>query len=125
LSLLPTLVDQFGRSGLRVEVHTQGVPRRLHAAADLSAYRVVQEALTNTLKHSGARHADVSIRWVPDALEIEVRDGGRGRNGSSSQIGQGLVGMRERVSLLGGEFLADNADSGGFVVLARIPVDAA
>jgi signal transduction histidine kinase len=94
----------------------------LHGAADLTAYRVVQEALTNTLKHSGARHAAVKLSWLENALEIEVSDHGRGRNGSAHGSGRGLAGMRERIDLLGGEFRAVDAEAGGFVVRAVIPV---
>jgi signal transduction histidine kinase len=90
---------------------------------DLSAYRIVQEALTNVLKHAGGASAVVCIRCHPDSLWVEVTDDGR--PGPSTGGGQGLVGMRERVALYGGEFSAEARPGGGFQVAARFPLHAA
>jgi signal transduction histidine kinase len=89
------------------------------AAVELSAYRIVQEALTNTLKHARAKHADVLVRYG-DLLSIEVRDDGRGVNGSDE--GRGLVGMRERAAMLGGTVSAGDAPGGGYLVTAELPL---
>src|SRR4029078_1850768 len=97
-----------------------------------SAYRIVQEGLTNTLKHAAARHADVELCFTPADLVVEVRDDGRGRaagrsNGTSGRSGYGLVGIRERVSIFGGEMSAGPRTGDGdvgFVLHARLPVEA-
>ncbi|TML92681.1 MAG: sensor histidine kinase [Actinobacteria bacterium] len=118
LDALDALVSQVRSSGVDVAVKVEGDPRPLPPALDLSAYRVVQEALTNTLKHAGATHADVSLRYGDDALDVEVRDNGAGiGNGGGS--GQGLIGMRERVVIFGGSLQAGPADGGGYTVAAR------
>ena len=88
---------------------------------DLSAYRIVQEALTNTLKHAGPARAEVAIRYRPDAVELEIADDGRGPAATNGD-GHGLVGMRERATLYGGELSAGARDGGGFVVRARLPI---
>jgi signal transduction histidine kinase len=89
------------RPGLEVDARVLGEPRPLPPSASVSAFRVVQEALTNAVRHSGARRASVRLRWLDDALEIEVVDDGRGGDGASHEGGFGLVGMRERVDLHG------------------------
>jgi signal transduction histidine kinase len=94
----------------------------LPRAIDLSAYRIVQEGLTNTLKHAHASHADVTVRYRPDELELEVADDGNGPV-TSNGLGHGLVGIRERVNIYGGEMSAGAAPAGGFVLNARLPVD--
>ena len=89
----------------------------------LCAYRVVQEALTNAIKHAGAARAEVSVRWGPDALELEVVDDGSAPGGGDAAPGgHGLVGMRERAALHGGSVEAGPSPAGGFVVRARIPL---
>jgi signal transduction histidine kinase len=107
-----------------VTVSVEGSPRELAPGVDVSAYRIVQEALTNALKHAGKARAVVVVRYEPDAVEVEVHDDGRGGDGAHSG-GHGLVGMRERVSVFGGEFSAGKRDSGGFVVRARLPLEGA
>jgi signal transduction histidine kinase len=93
----------------------------LPAALDLSAFRIVQEALTNTLKHAGPAQAVVTVRYTDGAVELEIADTGRGPSGGHS-TGHGLVGMRERAATFGGELEAAPGDEGGFVVRARLPL---
>jgi signal transduction histidine kinase len=128
LGELDALVAQVQAAGLPVELRIEGTPRPLPAAVDLSAYRVAQEALTNTLKHAGPAHAQLLVRYGRDALEITAVDNGSGVepavNGSGHRGGQGLVGMRERVSLFGGELRAGARPEGGFAVWARFPLPA-
>ena len=118
---LEPLLDEIRRAGLPVELHVEGEPFPLSRAVDLSAYRIVQEGLTNTLKHAQASQADVTIRYSPSDLQIEVRDDGAGA-ASGDGLGHGLVGIRERVKIYGGEMSADRANGGGFVLSARLPV---
>jgi len=106
-------------TGLQVALQVEGTPRRLPAAVDLSAYRIVQEALTNTLKHAHAEHVHVHVRYG-DTLLLEVRDDGQGcANGDGT--GNGLIGMKERVALLGGTIDAGSLAGGGYHVAASIP----
>src|SRR5919108_940874 len=99
-----TLVGQVREAGLPVELTVEGERRDLPAGIELSAYRIVQEALTNALKHAGDAHAQVSIRYGADSLELEILDDGRGARNGRAGGGHGLVGMRERVALYGGRF---------------------
>jgi signal transduction histidine kinase len=117
---LDALVKKVGRAGLPVEVHVEGDAVPLPRAIDLSAYRIVQEGLTNALKHAHAGHADVTVRYRPGELEVEVADDGLG-GGTSDGLGRGLVGIRERVNIFGGEMKAGQAPDGGFIVSARLP----
>jgi signal transduction histidine kinase len=98
-----------------------GDPFPLPRAIDLSAYRIVQEGLTNALKHARASRADVTFRYGSDDLRIEVRDDGEGV-ATSDGLGHGLVGIRERVTIYGGEMTAGAAPDGGFVLGARLPL---
>jgi signal transduction histidine kinase len=119
LENLEPLVERVRSTGLRVRLRVEGEPLPLPRALDLSAYRIVQEALTNILKHAAATHAEVLVRHRPDALQLEVRDDGRGpANGGSA--GHGLVGIRERVKLYDGEMTAGPANGGGFLVRASL-----
>ena len=118
---LGPLLDEVGRAGLPVRLHVEGDRYPLPRALDLSAYRIVQEGLTNALKHAGEAEADVTVRYRPDELELEVRDDGRGATASDG-LGHGLVGIRERVKIYGGELEAGPANGGGFVLSARLPV---
>ena len=122
LADLDGLVEQVGRAGLPVELHVDGEAFPLPRALDLSAYRIVQEGLTNALKHAGAAHADVRLRYRPDELRIEVRDDGSGAEPADDGPGHGLVGIRERVKIYGGEISAGAAPDGGFVLETRLPV---
>jgi signal transduction histidine kinase len=121
LADLAALAEQVGGAGLPVSVHTEGRPRRLPHALDVSAYRIVQEGLTNALRHAGASRADVTVRYGPGELGLEVRDDGAGGSAGDGG-GYGLAGIRERVKIYGGEMTAGPADAGGFVLRARLPV---
>ena len=117
---LGSLLDEIGRAGLPVELHVDGTPYPLPRGLDLSAYRIVQEGLTNALRHAHASDAEVTVRYGPGELEIEVRDNGRG-NGASDGLGHGLIGVRERVKLYGGRMSAGPTDA-GFVLSTRLPL---
>ena len=124
LAELGALVAQVSAAGLPVELRIEGTPRPLPAAVDLSAYRVAQEALTNSLKHAGPARAELTIRYGPDSLEVTTVDSGRGRSAArASGAGHGLIGMRERVKLFGGDLRTGTGLEGGFVVAARFPLD--
>jgi signal transduction histidine kinase len=120
---LDELIGQVREAGLPVELRTEGEPEALPPGVDLSAYRIVQEALTNTLKHAGPAHARVTIRYRNDEVEVEVTDNGAG-TGKGEGSGQGLIGMRERVAIYGGVFESGRQDGGGYLVRARLPLDA-
>jgi signal transduction histidine kinase len=145
LAEVPSLVEQVGRAGLRVELVVEGAQVPLPAGVDLSAYRIVQEALTNAVKHGGPGRARVLVRYGEDALRLQVHneaaDPPAARNGveppsaaagpfrpAASPLGDrqvrrsGLVGMRERVHLFGGELHAGPGPDGGFTVDARLPI---
>ena len=120
---LSVLVEQMEAAGLRVRMKVEGEPRAVPMAVGLSAYRIVQEALTNTLKHAGPVPADVVVRYAPGTIEIECVDsGGPGNTAGAANGGHGLAGMRERATLLGGEVTAHPAPEGGFAVRARLPL---
>jgi signal transduction histidine kinase len=120
---LDSLVEEIGRAGLPVRLHVDGEPVALPRGIDLSAYRIVQEGLTNALKHSHAGTADVTLRYGAEELQIEVRDDGEG-NSTSDGLGHGLVGIRERVKIYGGEMSAGTANGSGFVLSTRLPLSA-
>jgi signal transduction histidine kinase len=120
LAQLDDLLAGMRATGLPVEAVVEGEPRPLPPGIDLSAYRIVQEALTNALRHSGGAAARVLLRYEPEALEVEVVDDGRGPN-DDGDGGHGLIGMRERVQLFGGELTTGPAPGGGFAVRARLP----
>ncbi len=124
LRQISTLPQQMQEAGLRVSVRRVGEARSLPAGVDVSAYRIVQEALTNTLKHAGPAHADITLRYEPHELNLEILDNGRraSRPGNGGDHGRGLLGMRERVGLLGGELEAGRRPEGGFSVRARLPL---
>ena len=118
---LDSLLEEIGRAGLPAQLHLDGEPFPLPRAIDLSAYRIVQEGLTNALRHARASTADVTVRYRLDELQIEVRDNGEG--GSTSEgLGHGLVGVRERVKIYGGEMTAGTATEGGFILSTRLPL---
>jgi signal transduction histidine kinase len=122
LDALDSLVEDVIHAGLPVQLHVDGQPYALPRAIDLSAYRIVQEGLTNALKHAHASHADVTVRYRPDELELEVADDGKGPAATNGH-GHGLVGIRERAKIYGGEMSAGAAPAGGFILSARLPVD--
>jgi len=125
---LEALVDNARSTGLQVEIEIQGEIRPLPPGVDLSAYRIVQEALTNALKHGGPSSACVRMIYGSSTLEIEVTDDGRGAVPSLSQAaiagGHGLLGMRERAAAFGGALKAGPRRGGGFEVKASLPLDA-
>ncbi len=100
-----------------------GEPTALPRSVDLSAYRIVQEGLTNALKHSGARRAEVTVDYAPGELRLEVRDDGPGGFAKSDGLGHGLIGIGERVKAYGGDMSAFVATSGGFVLRASLPLE--
>jgi signal transduction histidine kinase len=113
LSELDRLVEQATTADLTATLHVEGDPVELSPGLDLAAYRIAQEGLTNALRHSGARHVRVSLRWTPARLDIEVADDGRGLSDPPSSGGHGLVGIRERVALYGGTVRLEPAPGGG------------
>jgi signal transduction histidine kinase len=124
LDELDRLVRELDEAGVPVAVAYDGRRVELPRGVDLSGYRIVQEALTNVLKHAGRAHASVLVRYEPGALSLEIVDDGRGVNGraeSTGRSGHGLVGMRERVAVYGGTFEAGPRVGGGFRVAARLP----
>jgi signal transduction histidine kinase len=124
LGAVDELVSQVRRAGLDVHLSVEGDRAPLPEALDLSAYRIVQEALTNTLKHASARHAWVDIRYGTSEVGVRVRDDGVGPSEPNGSGGRGLVGMRERVELFGGDLDVGPSATGGYVVSARLPVRA-
>lgn len=125
LDRVEELAEPLRAAGLGVDVRREGEPAPLPAGVDLSAYRIVQEALTNTLRHAGARRAEVTVRYRADEVELEVCDDGNGvAAGGAGTSGQGLTGMRERALLLGGTLEAGPLPRRGYRVRARLPLEA-
>jgi signal transduction histidine kinase len=124
LADLERLVRDVRGAGVEVDVHVAGARNELPPGVDFTAYRIVQEALTNVLKHAGPARASVTIGYESDALAVEVVDDGRGVNGRAPDGGHGLMGMRERVSVYGGTFEAGPRAGGGFRVAVRLPYGA-
>jgi len=128
LAHLDVLAERMTEAGLPVDLHIEGEAKPLPLGVDLSAYRIVQEALTNALQHAGPAAARVVVRYRPESVELEITDNGRGRSdgpggrsGEGHRSGHGLVGMRERAALVGGHVEA-GADGGhGYIVRARLP----
>jgi signal transduction histidine kinase len=125
LKRLDALVDQVREAGLPVELRVAGDEAPLPPGVDLSAYRIVQEALTNTLKHAGPAHARVFVRYGGDELELEISDDGHAQARDDDGGGHGLVGMRERVAVVGGDFESGRQAGGGFRIRARLPLGSA
>jgi signal transduction histidine kinase len=121
---LADIADLAERAGLRVDVAVRGMPRELPAGMDLAAFRIVQEALTNVVKHAGTGHGRVVVTYSDEAVAIEVTDEGAGAAGGGGE-GHGLIGMRERVALYGGEFSAGPLPGRGYRVSASLPIGAA
>ncbi|MFI5676773.1 sensor histidine kinase [Streptomyces cellulosae] len=135
LSRLPTLLESFRRAGLEVSVHQEGTARPLPPGVDLTAYRIVQEALTNVTKHAGTGSARVRLAWHRDRVTITVADDGGGARRAPSastgpsaptavdrQPGYGLIGMRERATAVGGSLSAGRRPEGGFLVSTQLPL---
>ena len=126
LDNLGALIEQARVAGLPVELAVDGDAEGVTPGVDLAAYRIVQEALTNVRKHGGSARTRVTVRYARDTLELEItNDGQGGRNGGGVGSGHGLVGMRERVAVYGGELEAGPRASGGYRVLARLPLERA
>jgi signal transduction histidine kinase len=133
LEHLESLAAAAREAGLPVEIMVEGDPRPLPPGVALSAYRIVQEALTNSLKHAGPARASVRVRYGRDVLEVQVADNGETTGGatlvvgnglgSPSAAGHGLIGMRERVALFGGTLETGPGPDGGYRVAARLPLD--
>ena len=122
LDMLPGLLEDVRAAGLDVRLVVDGEPRALSRGLDLSAYRILQEGLTNVLKHAHAQIAYVRVHYDVTQLELEVRDDGRGPT-TSDGLGHGLVGIGERVKIYGGELTAGGTDAGGFALNVRLPLD--
>ena len=122
LAELPKLVEHARWAGLGAELRVEGSPRPVPDAVDLSGYRIVQEALTNVIRHAGARRASVTVRYRVDAIGLEVVDDGAGPGPGSPAPGRGLLGMCERTALAGGSLTYGKHPGGGFRVAALLPV---
>ena len=120
---LRSLLGSARATGLAVSFTVEGVPQPLPDGAALAAYRIVQESLTNTRKHGGPRAtAQVTLRYLEDALLLRITDDGLGSAAASDGAGHGLTGMRERVAIYGGWVQAGPRPSGGYQVTARLPL---
>ena len=122
LASVDALVEQVRGAGLPVHMRVEGEPVALSTGIELSAYRIIQEGLTNALKHARATRADVILRYGQDALEVEVRDDGRGR-ATNDGAGHGLLGIQERVKIYGGTMTAETAPGRGFALKTRLPLE--
>lgn len=122
LGELDALVERVRSAGLPVELEITGPDRPLPVSVDLSAYRIVQEGLTNALKHAGASAVHVQVTYGERDLTIEIVDDGRGSS-SNGMEGHGLIGMRERVAMFNGKMEFGNSSQGGFRLRAEIPLD--
>jgi signal transduction histidine kinase len=120
LAYLDVLAERVREAGLPVELHVEGEAKPLPPGVDLSAYRIVQEALTNTLKHAGPASAQVVVRYGPEEVELEITDDGRGPI-DGHEAGHGLVGIRERAALVGGSVESGTDGAHGYIVRARLP----
>lgn len=121
LAAVDGLAADLRAAGLPVAVHVEGEPDRLPAALDLTGYRLIQEALTNVVKHAGPARAEVTVRYAPGSVEIEVLDDGRATTPGDGPRGRGQVGMRERVGVWGGSLTTGPRPGGGYRVAARLP----
>ena len=122
LASVDALVDQISGAGLPVHLHVEGEPIALPTGIELSAYRIIQEGLTNALKHGRASRADVTLRYIRDALEVEVCDDGQGR-ATTDGAGYGLLGIQERVKIYGGTMTVETAPGRGFALKTRLPLE--
>jgi signal transduction histidine kinase len=125
LERIGDLIDDVRRAGLPVDLRVEGTPGALPPGVDVSAYRIVQEALTNALKHAGPARAQVRMRYLSGAVELEISDDGAGQGASPGTGGHGLIGMQERVAVYGGRLDAGAGPSGGYLIRARLPFEPA
>ena len=120
---MPALVDQLRSAGMPIDLHIEGIPDVMPAAVDLSGYRIVQEALTNTLKHAGpGAAAQVRLEFDPQCLRVAVADDGTGLADGADERGNGLRGIAERVAMLGGTLDIGGGDGAGFRLCATLPL---
>lgn len=129
LDRVPALLESFHRAGLEVQIRHEGSPRTLPPGLDLTAYRIIQEALTNVTKHAGTDAARVDLDWRGDLVSIAISDDGRGGQASTMVLeglhsGYGLIGMGERASAVGGRVRSGDRPGGGFLVVAELPLPA-
>jgi signal transduction histidine kinase len=124
LAHLDRLIAEVQNAGLPVTLHVEGDRPALPVGIDLSAYRIVQEGLANALKHVNCAHADVTVRFDGNGVQVEIADDGLAVNGSGRSEGERLAGMRERVALYGGTLETGPRAGGGFLVRAQLPVEA-
>ena len=124
LQQLEKLVADMQNAGLQVEVKIEGEKREIPEMVDLSAFRIIEEALTNTLKHAGATKATININYHNSMLILDITDNGHGivTDSKIASGGKGLIGMRERANLVNGEFWAGNGPNGGFRVKVKLPL---
>lgn len=123
LAHLDRLIAEVQNAGLPVTLHVEGERPAMPVGIDLSAYRIVQEGLANALRHANCAHADVTVRYAGDGIEVEIADDGSAVNGSGRSEGESLAGMRERVALYGGKLETGPRAGGGYVVRAQLPVE--
>lgn len=121
LADLPALLDRARAAGLQVALEVTGQPRDVPSEVDGAAYRIVQEALTNVSRHAGPATATVQVTYAPDRVMLRVDDDGVGQQGAPGGSGLGLIGMRERTTVLGGQLVAQGRPGGGFTVRAELP----
>jgi signal transduction histidine kinase len=119
---LDRLLERSRAAGLPVTLAVAGTPQPLPPGKDLAAYRVIQEALTNAIKHAGSAPTSVTVRWEPAWLELQIVDTGSAAMNGANGSGHGLVGMEERVRLYDGSLHVGRATGGGFEVVARLPL---
>jgi signal transduction histidine kinase len=124
LADIPALIDRTRDSGLSVELVIEGTPSDLAPGIELSAYRIIQEALTNVLKHAASASVQVRLGYSEHQLEVQISDDSEGAAATDDGTGHGLIGMRERVEFFGGDFAAGPRSGGGFGVAARFPIAA-
>lgn len=122
---ISSLIEQMRQAGMAVELSVEGEPRAISGGVSVAAYRIVQEALTNVLKHANGAPSRVLLRWTDDALEVEIVDQGPVQNGGvrDAPAGRGLAGMRERTAMYGGTLDAHPGLARGYIVRARIPLE--
>jgi signal transduction histidine kinase len=123
LAYLDRLITNVQSAGLPVTLHVEGERPAVPIGIDLSAYRIVQEGLANALTHANCAHADVTVRYGGDVIEVEIADDGSSVDGSGRSEGESLAGMRERVALYGGKLETGPRAGGGYLVRAQLPVE--
>ena len=122
---IPTLIEQVRQAGVAVELSVEGQPRVVSGGVAVAAYRIVQEALTNVLKHAAGAPSQVVVRWADSALELEILDHGPPNDGAQpdTPLGRGIAGMRERAAMYGGTLDAGPGPDRGYAVRAHLPLE--